>query len=216
MGGTVKKGGNRNRRQTEEAILNAVSHLLVRDGFSCLGINAVAREAGVDKVLIYRYFGGMPQLLTAFGNYCGFWPSVDELLKGVDIESMPFEKRLQLFIDRIIDALRARPLTLEILAMETGSPNELTVMLNTVLEDWGLAVTQRLAVNYEGNVKHISHIMTIVFSGIQHLLIRARTTMMFGGIPIQEDSGWQTIKQSLNWLCACIAEKEESDKAKMG
>ena len=50
-----------------------------------VGVNAIAREAGVDKVLIYRYFGGLPELLRQWGASGRFWPSVDELL-GDDAE----------------------------------------------------------------------------------------------------------------------------------
>ncbi len=44
----------RNRGLTASKIIDAVGHVLARDGFTKIGINAIAREAGVDKVLIYR------------------------------------------------------------------------------------------------------------------------------------------------------------------
>jgi AcrR family transcriptional regulator len=53
----------RDRAATEERILTAVGEVLARDGFAAIGVNAIARQAGVDKVLIYRYFGGLPELL---------------------------------------------------------------------------------------------------------------------------------------------------------
>ena len=40
-------------------ILAAVGTMIVRDGLSAIGVNALAREAGCDKVLIYRYFGDL-------------------------------------------------------------------------------------------------------------------------------------------------------------
>ena len=53
----------RDRAATEERILTAVGEVLARDGFAAIGVNAIAKQAGVDKVLIYRYFGGLPELL---------------------------------------------------------------------------------------------------------------------------------------------------------
>ena len=58
---------SRDRAVTEERMLAAVGEVLARDGFHAVGINAIAREAGVDKVLIYRYFGGLGELLQAWG-----------------------------------------------------------------------------------------------------------------------------------------------------
>lgn len=198
----------RDRQQTENAILDAVGSVLVRDGFTSLGINAIAREANVDKVLIYRYFGGMPELLQAFGAHGGFWPTVDELLGDLDMASLPFSQRLQLFIERVIDALRNRPLTLEILAMEVGAPNTLTDILNVTLERWGRDIAQRLAVGYSGDIDRLNIIMTTLFAGIQYLMLRSRSTTFFSGIPIREDEGWQSIKQSLGWLCTRMVDED--------
>ena len=205
---SAKNRSVRDRQQTESAILDAVGRVLVRDGFTSLGINAIAREANVDKVLIYRYFGGMPELLQAFGAHGGFWPTVDELLGDLDMPSVPFAQRLQLFVDRVIDALRDRPLTLEILAMEVGAPNTLTDILNVTLERWGQEISQRLAEGYTGDIGRLNIIMTTLFAGIQYLMLRSRGTAFFGGIPIREDEGWQSIKQSLGWLCTRMVDED--------
>jgi len=58
----------RDSTKTKERLLEAVDDVLARDGFNGLGINALAREAGVDKVLIYRYFGGLSGLLKAYAE----------------------------------------------------------------------------------------------------------------------------------------------------
>ena len=76
----------RNREATRIRLIQAVGTLLAREGFRALGVNAVAREAGVDKALIYRYFGGLKGLIAAFGGHESFWPSVKELAGG-DLEA---------------------------------------------------------------------------------------------------------------------------------
>jgi len=48
--------------------------VLARDGLVAVGINAIAKQAAVDKVLIYRYFGGLPELLRTWGASGRFWP----------------------------------------------------------------------------------------------------------------------------------------------
>jgi AcrR family transcriptional regulator len=198
---TGKRLPTRDRRKTQQSILNAVSRVLIRDGSAGLGINAVAREAGVDKVLIYRYFGGLDELLIAFSSSDNFWPPVEELLAGYDISTMLFSARLQLFIDRVIDALRIRPLTQEILAMEISNPNALTGILNLTMENWGHEIKTRLGAGYPGDVEKLNIIITTLFAGIQYFLLKSRNTPTFGGIAIQKDEGWLSIKQSLSWLC---------------
>jgi AcrR family transcriptional regulator len=58
----------RNRAATQESLIDAGGEVLARGGFQGFGVNAVARAAGCDKQLIYRYFGGLDGLVTALGT----------------------------------------------------------------------------------------------------------------------------------------------------
>ncbi len=64
----------RNRPATEDRIRSAAWNLLAREGLPAWGVNAVAREAGVDKVLLYRYFGGLETILHHLMEQQRFWP----------------------------------------------------------------------------------------------------------------------------------------------
>lgn len=59
---------SRNRDDTRARILDAALALLERQGFGGFGVNAVARAAGCDKQLIYRYFGGLDGLVRTMGE----------------------------------------------------------------------------------------------------------------------------------------------------
>lgn len=64
----------RNRQQTEARIRAAALHLLRQSGFENWGVNSIARQAGADKVLIYRYFGSLDGLLEQLIAATPFWP----------------------------------------------------------------------------------------------------------------------------------------------
>ncbi len=53
------------RERTERAILQALEDQLCETGMVGMGINVVAKRAGVSKELIYRYFDGMSGLMLA-------------------------------------------------------------------------------------------------------------------------------------------------------
>jgi AcrR family transcriptional regulator len=190
---------SRDRAATEERILAAVGEVLARDGFAGVGVNAIAREAGVDKVLIYRYFGGLPELLRIWGASGRFWPSVDELL-GHDaqaVRALPMPQRYALFFDRFIDALRARPLTLEILAAEMVERNELTAILEAEREEWGAQAEALFGGEEFQRLPHLRGITLLLVVGVQYLLVRARKTRLFSGIDVGSDAGWRAIKASV-------------------
>jgi AcrR family transcriptional regulator len=189
----------RDRAATEERILAAVGEVLARDGFAAVGVNAIAREAGVDKVLIYRYFGGLPELLRRWGASGRFWPSAEELL-GDDpaaVYALPVAQRYALFFDRFIDALRERPLTIEILAAEIVERNELTAILEAEREQWGEQVEALFGGDDFRRAPQLRGLTLVLVAGVQYLLVRARTIRVFGGLDLKSDAGWAAIKASL-------------------
>jgi len=197
----TKSPRTRDRAVTEEKIIGAVGNILARDGFASLGINEIARQAGVDKVLIYRYFGGLPELLRAFGERGNFWPGIEELLPDIEtLREKPLTELLTAFLLRFIDAIRKRPLTIEIIAMEIDAPNALSQVLDEVREEWGRHVSQVLGGDSHPDVLELNVSISLIIAGALHLLVRARRTVTWSGIPIQDESGWEIIKHGIAWL----------------
>jgi AcrR family transcriptional regulator len=196
----------RDRGATEARILAAVGEVLARDGFGAVGVNAIAQQAGVDKVLIYRYFGGLPALLKTWGESGQFWPRLDELL-GDDPEAfraLPAAERYARFMEHFIDGLRARPLTLEILAAEVVERNELTAILESEREAWGEQAARVLGGAEFAARPELQGQIILLIAGVQYLLLRSRHIRVFGGIDIQSDAGWAVLKAALRKLALAL------------
>ena len=56
----------RDSQATRRRILDALGRMIVEGGLAKVGVNALARDAGCDKVLIYRYFGDLDGVYQAF------------------------------------------------------------------------------------------------------------------------------------------------------
>lgn len=63
----------KNRANTERKLISAVDSIVNTKGFKGLGVNKVAKEAGVSKILIYRYFGTFERLLKSCVHEKDFW-----------------------------------------------------------------------------------------------------------------------------------------------
>jgi AcrR family transcriptional regulator len=192
----------RDRAATEKLILAAVGEVLARDGFAGIGVNAIAKHAGVDKVLIYRYFGGLPELLKAWGDSGRFWPDLAELLGPEPHEflALPAPERFARFFDHFIDGLRARPLTLEILAAEVTERNELTAILEAEREAWGEQAARLLGGREFESRPELRGITLLLIAGVQYLLLRSRKIRIFGGLNVQSDAGWDTLKAAIRQM----------------
>lgn len=66
----------KDRAATEKKIYNAFIQLLEEKGPQGVGINAIAKKAGVSKELIYRYYGGLKGLLLHYAKSGDFFKSL--------------------------------------------------------------------------------------------------------------------------------------------
>jgi AcrR family transcriptional regulator len=196
----------RDRAATEKLILAAVGEVLARDGFGGIGVNAIAKHAGVDKVLIYRYFGGLPELLKAWGDSGRFWPDLAELLGPEPHEflALPAPERFARFFEHFIDGLRARPLTLEILAAEVVERNELTAILEAEREAWGEDAARLLGGAEFNQRPELRGVTLLLVAGVQYLLLRSRKIRIFGGLNIQSDAGWDALKAAVRAMALAM------------
>ena len=200
----MTKANTRDRPATEARLLKAVETLLTREGFSALGVNAVAREAGIDKVLIYRYFDGMPGLLTAFAHSDAFWPGLEEVLgEGAsDLSKMPAADRWATGLVRYARALRRRPIVREVMAWEQVEKNELTEILRLRREEWFLALRERLPGDDDLTDADTVSTVLVIATAIHYLIARSRLHGDFNGMAIESDADWAHVEQIIHTMCS--------------
>ena len=191
----------RDREATRARLIEAVGSLLAREGFKGLGVNAVAREAGVDKVLIYRYFGGLPELITAFGREGNFWPSIKELAGG-DAEAyslLPVTEQLSQLSRNFMNAIRTRPITQEILAWEMVERNELTAELETIRENTMMNFFDMFFPATDTG-PDIAAMGAIIGAGVSYLVSRARQISIYNGVNLDTETGWLRLEQAMDMM----------------
>jgi AcrR family transcriptional regulator len=181
---------------TRRKILRAVGKVLAKQGMRKIGINHIAQVAGVDKVLIYRYFGGMAGLLKAYSDSDEFWPSREELLAGITVDSSQgithafFEQQLRNFSA----AIRKRTVTQEILRWELIEQNAMTRALDETRERQAL----ELIAGYQDLLggADSAAIIAILSAGLIYLTLRSQSVETFNGIDLKDAEGWKRIEDA--------------------
>lgn len=185
---------------TKERLIKGVGTVLAKDGFKGLGVNKVAKEAGVDKVLVYRYFGGLPGVIREFSRTIDFWPTVDELI-GSDfnrISRLSPDMQVSEFFKSFMAALRQRPLTLDIMAWEMLERNELTKLLEDIRIRTILEYFDRFDEIPDDDV--LSAIVVLMGGAVVHLLVQSRIRKSVGGIDLESEEGWIRFNQAMDRL----------------
>ncbi|HSU93622.1 MAG TPA: helix-turn-helix domain-containing protein [Gemmatimonadaceae bacterium] len=112
----------RDRFETRATILRSAAELIAAHGVRALGVNVLAEAAGCDKVLIYRYFGGLDGVLEALGAERMLWPRVEIENEGGDAS---LSEALQSVVLEEWAAISGDALLLQAATAELGDDNAL-------------------------------------------------------------------------------------------
>ncbi|WDP89347.1 MAG: TetR/AcrR family transcriptional regulator [Desulfobacter sp.] len=203
------KGFSMTDRQmrTRKKLIKAVGTVLAEEGFKGVGVNKVARTAGVDKVLVYRYFQGLPGLMTAYSETVDFWPTAEELF-GSDPEAvreLAPDMQMAYFFKSFLAALRRRPVTQDILAWELLERNEFSKQLEDRRVRSVLEFFEQLDTLPDD--EHLPAIVALMAGAVNHLIVKSRIASSISGIDIETDAGWDQINKGIDLLLKGIFTK---------
>lgn len=194
----------RDRAATEARLLAAAQSLLAADGFRGFGVNAVARAAGVDKQLIYRYFGDLDGLLDRLGADLGFWigdiapesptPAADSYGAGV-----------ALLLRRYLAALRASPATRAVLAWELVDRGDQIARLGAArsraVQAW--VATQRPALGAPPADVDAPALNALMLAALHHLALREGVGD-FAGLDLRDPATWARIEAAVTRIATLL------------
>lgn len=182
----------RDSKATRARILEALGALILREGLGAVGVNALARAAGCDKVLIYRYFGDLDGVYAAFATSRDFWWSVEELTQGLEAATLP--AALRVLLRRHAQALRARPVTLAVLAAELEQRTPLVLALEALRERRALELEAWIAQRFSSPAGvDLAAVAMLLGVAINYLAVRARTVGEMSGVAIRTEGDWERV-----------------------
>ncbi|WP_313624592.1 TetR/AcrR family transcriptional regulator [Achromobacter sp.] len=188
------------RENTERLILQALESQILETGMGGVGINAIAKRAGVSKELIYRYFDGMPGLMLAWMQEQDFWTRNPGLL-AADESSQRTPGDLVLSMLRAqIDALSGNETLREVRRWELIERNEVSAPLAERRERAARGFIDRV----DGLAPDVDvpAVVSVMLAGVLYLMLRAKTESHFLGVPLRTEEGWDRINGALEHLVA--------------
>lgn len=185
----VKK---RDRERTKGRILKAVGKVIEKYGTKKVGVNLIAREADVNKVLIYRYFGGVDGLMEQYvktGEYTST-TSHDSIEK---MERPAPEERAKVWTNILttsLNDLRERKATRDLIRWEIGLGK---AVLADVRNDTGAKMVEK--VGKLPNYDDTSALLALLIGGIYHLTVSADFRDKMMDVDLQSDEGFARIEK---------------------
>lgn len=186
----------KSREQTESKILEAVASIVESDGFEKLGINTIALKANVSKMLIYRYFGGLEELVARFIMQKDYWANTDTLILnphsvGDSIKSM-FRNQ--------IEQLRNDVTLRRLCRWELSCHNASIDRLRDKREENGCNLIKVVSRLTGCSNSEVASLASILSASISYLTLIEDQCPTYNGIALQTDKGWEQIAQGVDMI----------------
>ncbi len=181
------KSVERDREATEKRLIDTIGQMVAGQGFEKIGINAVAAQSGVSKILIYRYFGSVEGLMAAYIRKYDFWLNFP--LEIPSKEDLP--EFVKAMFKTQIEQLRSNPTLRMLHRWELSCNNEIVAKLRQQREQTGYRIVE-IASQLMGYPKEEMAVMaSVVTASITYLVMLGEFCPVYNGIAISEDAGWE-------------------------
>lgn len=200
----------RDRAGKERDLIRAFDRLLRQEGAHRIGVNALVKEAGVGKNLLYSYFGGLDGLAAAWAREADFLPADPEIM-GRDraaYAELSTAEQLASNYRNFAAALRRRPHTLEILAAELLQGTPITRAIEHVREEYGVGLRRFFTRPEEYARREATALQLILYAAVVYLAQRSRTSPRYFGLRLDEPEGWGEIDAAMGLIVRAVLEAE--------
>lgn len=186
----------KDRDVTEKKILEAVGDIIVNEGFEKVGVNAVSKRVGVSKMLIYRYFGGLDELIAQYILQKDYWINITTNPK----KSTNIGRTIkQLFREQI--AQLRKDITLKRLyRWELSTNNPITTQLREKREKNGCYLIKVVGELTQSPQKEIASLASILSASISYMALLEELNPIYNGIDLKSDKGWEQIAQGIDLI----------------
>ncbi len=188
----------KDRDLTERRILDAVGRIVECEGFEAVGINAVAAESGVSKILIYRYFGSIEGLLSKYLEDKDFWLNFDiaDLPQG-DVKM--FSKQI---FRTYITMLRNSPALRKLYRWELSSKHPSINDLRQRREETALKIIGFVCDRSGESFDRVAGISTLITASVSYLCILGENCGVYNSLQIDSDAGWEKLLETIDFMMA--------------
>lgn len=182
------------REATKAALIRAFEDLIAEKGVEAVGVNAVAKRAGVGKPLIYKYFGGFDGLVSAWASQSKVWGHDDDIFAALaDGDGRDPTSVIRDYLTTSTTELRSKPIALQIMAQALMGKSDLTAGLEAAKSDSGKHHDRLYESGGVFDDPDTSALLLVMYAASQYLALRSLNQGNFNGIPLDTEHGWSAM-----------------------
>jgi AcrR family transcriptional regulator len=202
----------KNKEYTKRKLIDAVGEVLLAHGFKGVRISKVANVAGVDRKLVYRYFGNLDGLIEAyiiendywmiFGNHSRSLFKDQHGVNGKAMVKQILQEQFNFFIRE--EKMQA------LILMELSVSNPLVQSIHNVRENLVQQFYRQTDAYFKGSKVNFRAVAALLVGGIYYVILHTKHIgHAFGGVDLKRDEGrlsiFEAMSNIIDWAYAAAA-----------
>jgi len=208
----VTSGPVREKARTMDKLIMSVGKVIQKKGYAGLSIANICKEAGLDRRLVYTYFGSLDNLVETYIKQKDYWKSdATEHISFLLEKEAPLssEDITKLLIGQFNAVLKDKALQ-KIIHWELGEKNKILRKLSDGRESVGEELFNLCEPAFENTDIDIRATLALQIGGLYYLSLHAKANgSLFCGIDINQSEGKERISKALEKLVALCYEKND-------
>ncbi len=191
----------KSKENSKQKFLDAVGEILRTKGYKYLKVNDIAAVAGLDKKLIYNYFGGTEQLLDEYIKSQDFWSNVKEENAEQDLTDGGRSFVKQMISEQFDFVSRNKELQKILLWRLSEERSSLRKLTEDQEENGEVFFKNIIDPHFEDRSEDFRAIAAILVSGAYYLnLFSELNGSVFCGLDLKSESGRAKIQKAIGFL----------------
>jgi len=200
----------KNKELTKRKLVVAVGEILKSDGYKGLGVNRIAKQAGVNKKLIYRYFGNVNYLIETYVIENDYWLKFSKLILERTEQGSPAS--LQAFIADLLKNqfsyfLNEKEMQRLILwEISTNSP--LMKSIHNARESAGQGLLEMTDPHFKNHAVNFRAIAALLVGGIYYIVLHIQSNGgQFCDLDISSENAQKELMRAIDQIVGWAFEK---------
>ncbi|MFD0793650.1 TetR/AcrR family transcriptional regulator [Mucilaginibacter litoreus] len=204
----ITNGPVRNKERTKATLINALGKILNKKGFAGLSASSVAKEAKLDRRLIYDYFGDLEGLVKEYLNNKDYWKMEPEDVEDIVLEARKDAGKTLAFnvLEDQFDSLIGNEEMRRIIAWGLSEKSAMLKELDLKRENVGeIVLCEVFDKHFSDSEVNFRAIYALLMGGVYYLTLHAKMQEnTFCGIDIQQPAGQSEIKKAIRQMLDLI------------
>ena len=203
-------GPLRDKSRTMARMVAAVGKVIQKKGYPGLNAPNIATAAGVDKKLVWTYFGGVNKLVEEYINQKDFWRlaekgEIEDLLKEPEQIG---KAEIGALLQSQFEVLLKDKALQKIIHWELGEKNKMLRALADKREEVGEGLFSLIMPEFENSAVDLRARIALIIGGTYYLALHAKANgSMVCGIDVNEPEGKARIESTIKALISEAYEK---------